>query len=44
MKVNIKALIEVEYIKYKNDLSEKELEELKRVIEQAKCENYCNCK
>lgn len=42
LKVNIEALIEAGYIDSKDDMSEEELEELKRVIEHAKCENCLN--
>lgn len=38
MKNNIEALIKVGYIESKNDLSEKELAELKKVIEHAICD------
>lgn len=42
MKINIQALRDAGYIDDNEELSEKELKELRKVIEHAKCENCFN--
>lgn len=44
LELNIQALIDAGYIQSKEDLSDKELADLKKVIEHAKCEDGCDCK
>lgn len=42
LKFNIQTLIRAGYISNKDDLTKKDLEELKKIIEHAKCENCIN--
>lgn len=44
MEVNIKALKDTGYIDDDEELSEKELAELKKIIQHAKCQSCGNCK
>lgn len=44
MEVNIQALKDSGYIDDNEELSEEDLDELRKIIEHAKCENCGNCK
>lgn len=44
LEINIQALKDAGYIKDGEELSEKELAELRKIIEHAKCKNCGNCK
>lgn len=44
LEINIRVLIDAGYINGNEELSEKELAKLRKIIEHAKCENCGNCK